>query len=142
MSNKRKKCTAVDISGYNIFLYTFSLPALPSLMFSWRALKCLIFHLRRSLSEWIGVGWKMWIGRQGYILNIKNGIRKTFPTNIWTLRFMRVRYFSSPLAKNSLFCRFRNYFLKKSFCLCAFKLDLVLSLHGDAFAEKLNHTFV
>ena len=44
MSNKRKKCTAVDLSGNNIFLFTFlSIPALPSLMFSLP--RCEVFDL-------------------------------------------------------------------------------------------------
>ena len=43
MSNKRKKCTAVDLSGNNIFLSTFPIPALPSLMFS--LARCEVFDL-------------------------------------------------------------------------------------------------
>ena len=75
MSNKRKKCTAVDLSGNNIFLFTFPIP---SLMFSLLAVKCLIFHLRRRMSEWIGVDGKCEWGARVIFLTLRMALEKLF----------------------------------------------------------------
>ena len=105
----------VDLSGHNIFLFTFSIQAPPSLMFS--LLPCEVFdlpfettHVRMAQSGYVEDRRRMGNvngAPQGYILNIKNGIRKTFPTNIRTLRFMRVNYFCSPYLAKITFLHFK-----------------------------------
>ena len=129
-----------------VIIYSFLLSLYLHSCFLYLTVKCLIFHLRRRMSEWIGVDGKCEWGARVIFLTLRMALEKLFRQISelcdlwgWTISPLHLHTWQ----KNLFWGRFKMRNFRKSFCLCSCKLIRLStsSMWRCIWGKEVKHNF-